>query len=80
MVSRARSRKRRRGDRRGPREPDGGRDGLRSRVLFDGATDIDDVVGDNAEADPAVHSDVALLAAAIEASSSGSLQTKRADH
>ena len=49
-------------------------------MLFDGATDIDDVVGDNAEADPAVHSDVALLAAAIEASSSGSLQTKRADH
>jgi hypothetical protein len=51
----------------GPTKPGGGRDGLRDRVLFHGATDVDDVVGDDAEADPAVHSDVALVTAAVEA-------------
>ena len=34
-----------------------------------GATDVDEVVGDDAEADPAVHSDIALVAAAAEAMS-----------
>src|SRR5580704_7001477 len=37
------------------------------RLLFHGATDVDDVVGDDAEAHPAVHSDVALVSAAVEA-------------
>ena len=32
-----------------------------------GATDVDEVVGDDAEANPAVHSDVTLIAAAVEA-------------
>jgi hypothetical protein len=34
-----------------------------------GATDVDDVVGDDAEADPAVHSNGASVSAAIEAMS-----------
>ena len=34
-----------------------------------GATDVDEVVGDDAEADPAVHSDIALVTAAAEAMS-----------
>ena len=36
-------------------------------MLFDGATDVDDIVGDDSEADPAVHSAVAFVAAAVEA-------------
>ena len=40
---------------------------LRGRLLFHRATDVDDIVGDDAEPDPAVHSDVALVAAAVEA-------------
>jgi len=40
---------------------------FRDRLLLDGATDVDDVVSDDAEADPAVHSDVALVAATTEA-------------
>ncbi len=44
-----------------------GRAGLLSRLLFHGATDVDEVVGDDAEADPAVHADIALVAAAREA-------------
>jgi hypothetical protein len=38
-------------------------------LLFDRATDVDDIVGDDPEADPAVHSEVALVAAAVEAMS-----------
>jgi hypothetical protein len=37
------------------------------KLLFDGATDVDDVVGDEAETHPAVHSDRALVSAAVEA-------------
>ncbi len=33
-----------------------------------GATDVDEVIGDNAEADPAVHSDLVPLEAAVECS------------
>jgi hypothetical protein len=44
-----------------PTERDGRRDDLRSRLLFHGATDIDDVVGDDAETHPTVHSDGALV-------------------
>ena len=51
----------------GPAELDGGRGGLRGRLLFHGATDVDDIVGDDAKPDPAVHSDVALVSAAVEA-------------
>ena len=40
---------------------------LSSRLFFHGSTDVDDVVGDHAEADPAAHSDEALVAAAPEA-------------
>ena len=40
---------------------------LRDRLPLDGATDVDDVVSDDGEADPAVHSDVALVAATTEA-------------
>jgi len=40
---------------------------LRQRLLLHGATNVDDVVGDDAEPDPAVHSDVTFVAAAIEA-------------
>ena len=36
------------------------RDGLRSCPLFHSATDVDEVIADNAKADPAVHSDLAL--------------------
>jgi hypothetical protein len=38
-------------------------------VFFHGAPDVDEVVGDDAEADPAVHSDIALVAAAAQAMS-----------
>ena len=47
-----------------------GRDDSRSRLLFHDATDVDDVVGDDAETHPAVHSDGALVSAAVEAVSS----------
>src|SRR5271165_4359243 len=47
-----------------------GRDDSRSRLLFHHATDVDDVVGDDAETHPAVHSDGALVPAAVEAVSS----------
>ena len=36
-------------------------------LLVEGAADVDEVVGDDAEPDPAFHSIVALVAAAIEA-------------
>ena len=39
---------------------------MRGRLLFHGATDVNDIVGDDAEPHPAVHSDVALVAAAVE--------------
>src|SRR5437867_2513385 len=35
-------------------------------ALLDGTAEIDDVVGDHAEADPALHSDKALVTAAVE--------------
>src|SRR5262249_29663525 len=40
---------------------------LRLRGLFHSATDIDEVVGDHAEADPAIHSDRSLVAATAKA-------------
>ena len=40
--------------------------GLTGGLLFHGATDVDKVIGDDAEPDPAVHSDEALVAAAAE--------------
>src|ERR1700738_5087738 len=43
------------------------RSDLKGCLLFHGATDIDNIVGDDAEPDPTVHSDVALVAAAVEA-------------
>jgi hypothetical protein len=36
-------------------------------LLVQGATDVDEIVGDDAEPDPAPHSGVALVAAAVEA-------------
>jgi len=36
-------------------------------VLFHSAADVDEIVGDDAEPDPAVHPDEALVAAAGEA-------------
>jgi hypothetical protein len=51
----------------GPAEGKGGRDGLRSRLLFKCATDVDDAVGDDAETGPAVHADGALASGAVEA-------------
>jgi hypothetical protein len=36
--------------------------GIPGRLLFHGATDIDNIVGDDAEPDPTVHSDVAAAA------------------
>ena len=36
-------------------------------LLVEGAADVDEIVGDDAEADPAFHSVVALVAAAVEA-------------
>jgi hypothetical protein len=51
----------------GPTEGGGGQDDLRSRLVFHDATDVDDVVGDDAETHPAVHSDGALVSAAVEA-------------
>jgi hypothetical protein len=41
--------------------------GLRSGSFFHSAADVDDVVGDDSEANPALHSDVAPVAAAAEA-------------
>ena len=38
-------------------------DRLRDRLLFDSSTDVDDIVGDDTKADPAFHSDEALVAA-----------------
>ena len=46
---------------------DGRRAGLRRGRLGHGAADVDESVGDDAEADPAFHSGVALVAAAVEA-------------
>src|SRR5262249_52442993 len=40
---------------------------LRRRVLFHDAADVDEVVGDDAEAAPALHSSRALVAATAEA-------------
>src|SRR5580692_10770356 len=54
-------------ERRGPTEGGGGRDELKSRLLFHDPADVDDVVGDDAETHPAVHSDAALVSAAVEA-------------
>jgi hypothetical protein len=51
----------------GPTEGGGGQDDLRSRLVFHDATDVDDVFGDDAETHPAVHSDGALVSAAVEA-------------
>src|SRR5947207_8253575 len=36
------------------------------RLLLDGATDVDEIVGDDTESDPAVHADVTFVAAAVE--------------
>jgi hypothetical protein len=41
--------------------------GLRGGSFFHGPADVDDVVGDDPEANPALHSDVALVATAAEA-------------
>src|ERR1700724_1389170 len=41
--------------------------GLGGRLLFDRTADVDDVVGDDAEPDPAVHSDESLVATTGEA-------------
>src|SRR5580658_4126908 len=54
-------------ERRGPTEGGGGRDELKSRLLFHDPADVDDVVGDDAETHPAVHSDGTLVSAAVEA-------------
>src|ERR1700691_5600184 len=52
----------------GVAEPDGGaRSDLRGSFLFHRATDVDDIVGDDAEPDPTVHSDESLVAATDEA-------------
>src|ERR1700730_1334909 len=40
--------------------------GLRGRLLFHRTADVDDVVGDDAESHPTVHSDESLVAAAVE--------------
>src|SRR2546421_362338 len=40
--------------------------GLGGRLLFHGPTYVDDIVSDDAQPDPAVHSDVALISAAVE--------------
>src|SRR5215470_7297928 len=40
---------------------------LRLRRLFHSATDVDEVVSDDAEADPAIHSDRSLVAATAKA-------------
>src|SRR5215470_1510140 len=40
---------------------------LRLRRLFHSATDVDEIVGDDAEADPAIHSNRSLVAAAAKA-------------
>src|SRR5207245_711716 len=51
----------------GRMEAEVARSGLRGRLLFDGATDVDKIVGDDAKTDPSVHSDEALVAATDEA-------------
>src|SRR5947208_7117024 len=38
----------------------------RGRLLLHGATDVDDIVGDHTESDPAVHADITFVAAAVE--------------
>jgi hypothetical protein len=43
---------------------------LRGRFLFERATDVDEIIRNDAEADPSVHSDESLVAAAREAVSS----------
>jgi hypothetical protein len=53
------------GDRRASKS-DGGQGLLRLRHSFDRAADIDEVVGDDAEADPATRSDRPLVAATAE--------------
>src|SRR3982074_1128275 len=40
--------------------------GLRALLFFHGAANIDDVVGNDAETDPALHSSFALVATAVE--------------
>jgi hypothetical protein len=40
---------------------------LRGGLRFHGATDVDNIVGDDTEPDPAAHTDVALVSAAVEA-------------
>ena len=45
---------------------DRGRGDLSCLLLY-GATDVDDIVGDDAEPDPTVHSDKAFVAATLEA-------------
>jgi subtilisin len=49
-------------------DPDSGR-ALFASLLVHRATDVDDVVGDHAEADPALHSNEALVTAPVEAMS-----------
>src|SRR5258705_12411822 len=54
-----------------PAEVSGGLSWLRlrrltDRLVFHCATDVDDVVGDDAEPDPTLHSGIAFVAAAIE--------------
>jgi hypothetical protein len=44
------------------------RGGLRG-LLVQGAADVDEIVGDDAEPDPAFHSGIPLVSAAIEAAS-----------
>src|SRR6266852_5694003 len=43
-----------------------GQGSLRLRRLFHSAADVDEVVGDDAEADPAIHSDSSLVTATAE--------------
>src|ERR1700730_6889480 len=50
-----------------------------NRLYVHGATDVDDVVGDDAEADPAVRSDVALAAAVMRVLQTAFLNEARLD-
>ena len=43
-----------------------GEEGLRPRLLGHDAADVDEVVGDHPEADPALHPGITLVSAAIE--------------
>jgi hypothetical protein len=66
VVEHGRQRKPRRGDRRGLPSVMVARR-LRGGLRFHGATDVDNIVGDDTEPDRAAHTDVALVSAAVEA-------------